>query len=259
MKGVILAGGKGTRLYPATITTNKLLVAVAGIPMIEYPLATLTKMGVTDITIVSGRELESSGSIMHYLGSGKDRGLRFHYEVQDQAGGVAEALSLVKQSVYGHRIAVVLGDNIFEDDFKAYADRSQNQKGCVLFLKQVPDPERFGIAEVVDGHIVSVEEKPKSPKSDLAATGLYLYDASVFDRIEEVINTIGYSQRKELEISDVNNLYVKEGLANYAMIPGFWSDAGKQDSLERVIEYIRLHHEKFRFRSEILERYNNSY
>jgi glucose-1-phosphate thymidylyltransferase len=260
MKGVILAGGTGSRLFPATLVTNKHLLQVAGIPMIEYPLATLTRMGINDITIVSGKGLESSGSIMSYLGSGKDRGLRFHYEVQDRAGGIAEALDLVQQSVRGNKIAVVLGDNIFEEDFSQYSTKFESGNGgSMLFLKQVYDPCRFGVAELSGDKIINIEEKPKAPKSDLAVTGLYLYDETVFDRIKNVVNTVGYSARGELEITDVNNLYVKDGSATFAKLNGFWSDAGKQESLEHTIKYIYSNSKNFAFRDALLAQYKNSY
>lgn len=260
MKGVILAGGTGSRLFPATLTTNKHLVSVAGVPMIEYPIATLVKLGIKDITIVSGRGLENAGSIMHYLGSGVDRGLRFHYEVQDQAGGIAEALNLVKESVKGEKIAVILGDNIFEDDFSQYAKEFENNNGgCMLFLKSVNDPERFGVAQVVDNKVVTIEEKPTFPKSNFAVTGLYFYDETIFDRINEVINTVGYSKRGELEITDVNNLFVKSGVANSAYVEGFWSDAGKHSSLKRVNNHIYSNDSFFSFRNLLLNKHGNSY
>ncbi|MHA1725130.1 MAG: sugar phosphate nucleotidyltransferase [Promethearchaeota archaeon] len=232
MKGIILAGGTGSRLSPLTKVTNKHLLPIYNEPMIFKVIKTLTNSGIRDITIVLGGE--SVGDFIRLLGDGSDFNASFNYVYQQQAGGIAEALYLTRDIVKGHKIAVILGDNIFENSFKKEISEFENndQYECYLFLKQVNDPERFGVAELnPDRTIKSIEEKPKHPKSNYAVTGLYLYDEKIFDIIEKVIKEIGYSERGELEITDVNNYYVRKGKTKAIIFNGFWSDAGTFDTL----------------------------
>jgi glucose-1-phosphate thymidylyltransferase len=189
--------------------------------MIFKVIKTLTKSGIIDITIVLGGE--SVGDFIKLLGDGSDFGANFSYVYQQNAGGIAEALNLTKKIVKGHKIAVILGDNIFEDS---------NKHDCMLFLKEVDDPMRFGVAELFDEvTIKNIEEKPKKPKSNYAVTGLYLYDEKIFDIIQSVINEVGYSSRGELEITEVNNYYVRRGKTKSKILNGFWSDAGTFNTL----------------------------
>lgn len=231
MKGVILAGGTGSRLRPITYVTNKHLLPVYNKPMIYYPLETLSACGLADVLIVSGRE--HAGHFLNLLGSGKDFGLRLSYEVQEEAGGIAQALSLAEDFADGESVVVHLGDNIFErpdqlvKGVKKFAD---NQTGAKIFLKEVSDPERFGVAEVEGGKVIKITEKPKNPKTNLAVTGFYIYDSSVFD----LIRRQKPSARGELEITDVNNGYIQNGHMGYEKIQGEWTDAGTFDSLLRA-------------------------
>ena len=225
MKGVILAGGHGTRLHPLTQITNKHLLPVYNKPMILYPLETLKKTGIDEIMIVCGKE--HAGHFMSFLGSGKDFGVKLSYALQSGAGGIADALSLAEDFAGQGKIAVVLGDNIFEEDFSEDFKKFQNEKGSKVFIKEVPDPHRFGVAEIKDGKILGIEEKPKAPRSNFATVGLYLYDQDVFQKIKNIVP----SARGELEITDVHNMYIKEGLLSYGSVRGFWSDAGTFDSL----------------------------
>ena len=232
MKGIILAGGNGTRLSPLTLITNKHLLPVYDKPMILYPLETLKKGGVSEIMIVCGRE--HAGHFMNFLGSGKEYGVKLSYALQSGAGGIADALGLAEDFAGQDKIAVILGDNIFEDDFSADFKAFENEPGGKVFIKEVPDPQRFGVAEVIGGKIVDIEEKPKAPKSNLATVGLYLYNADVFGKIKKLVP----SGRGELEIADVNYMYVKEGSLSYGMINGFWSDAGTFDSLLKTANWV---------------------
>ncbi|MBU2562541.1 MAG: NTP transferase domain-containing protein [Nanoarchaeota archaeon] len=220
MKGVILAGGKGTRLFPLTAVTNKHLISVGNLPMIEYPLCTLRRLNPESISVVTGGE--HFQDIARYLGEMHPE-INFSYHYQKEAGGIAQALSFVGSFVKPKKIAVVLGDNIFENDFqKAAIEFEKSGLGAMLFLKQVNDPERFGVAEIKKGRIVFIEEKPKRPKSNLAVTGLYFYDSSVFDKIKR----LKPSKRGELEISHVNQMYIDEGRMDFCIVKGYWSDAG---------------------------------
>jgi glucose-1-phosphate thymidylyltransferase len=234
MKGVILAGGLGTRLLPCTKVTNKHCLPVYDKPMIYYPLETLVKAGIEEILIVTGGN--SPGDFLKLLGNGKEFGLKeIHYTYQEGAGGIADALKLAADFADYGRIVVILGDNIFEDDIKEYVEKFEKKEwGAMLFLKEVPDPQRFGVAEIKDGKIINIEEKPKKPKSPYAVTGLYMYDSQVWD----VLKTLKPSSRGELEITDVNNFYVKNGLAEYVILKGFWSDAGTFDSLLRAANFL---------------------
>jgi glucose-1-phosphate thymidylyltransferase len=236
MKGIILAGGHGTRLSPLTLITNKHLLPVYDKPMILYPLETLKRAGIRDIMIVCGKE--HAGHFMNFFGSGKDYGVKLSYALQHVAGGIADALGLAEDFAGEDKVAVILGDNIFEDDFSADFKAFQNEKGLRVFIKEVSDPERFGVAEIVDGKIVGIEEKPKEPKSNLATVGLYLYNSDVFAKIRKLTP----SARGELEIADVNNMYVKEGSLSHSMVKGFWSDTGTFDSLLKTAVWASKQH-----------------
>lgn len=229
MKGVILAGGEGSRLRPLTRVTNKHLLPVFDKPMVYYPLQTLADMGIWEAILISGRE--HAGHFLNLLGSGKEFGLHLAYEVQEEAGGIAQALGLAEDFVGRDRCVVILGDNIFEDNFSSALQAYRQQpSGARIFLKEVPDPERFGVAEIRDGRVVGIEEKPKAPKTAYAVTGLYLYDAEVFD----IIRRLKPSGRGELEITDVNNAYIAAGTMTYDLVRGYWSDAGTFPSLLRA-------------------------
>ena len=230
IRGVILAGGAGTRLYPMTKIFNKSLLPVYDKPMIFYPIKTLKEIGCKEIMIISGRE--HSGQIMNQLGSGVDYGLEFTYRIQEEPGGIAHALSLAKDFCNGHPTAVCLGDNIFEDkiDISDY-----DGTGAYIFLKSVPDPERFGVAEVSGDSVVNIVEKPTNPVSDLCTTGLYVYDSYVWN----IIKQLKPSDRGELEITDVNNWYVKNGLMKFKKLEGFWSDAGTPESLAQATQLVK--------------------
>ncbi len=227
MKGVILAGGTGSRLYPLTKVTNKHLLPVYNKPMIYYPLQTLVDAGLDEIMLVSGKG--HAGHFLELLGSGAEFGVHLlTYEIQEEAGGIAQALGLAEDFADDDDVAVILGDNIFQDSVR---DAVQSfESGAHVFLKEVPDANRFGVAEIAGDHIVSIEEKPAKPKSNYAVTGLYLYDNDVF----EIISTLKPSGRGELEITDVNNEYIRQGEMSYSVLPGFWSDAGTFESLLRA-------------------------
>ncbi|MBI2045152.1 NTP transferase domain-containing protein [Candidatus Pacearchaeota archaeon] len=233
MRGVILAGGKGTRLFPLTAVINKHLAPVGSLPMIEYPLHTLTKMGIKEISVVTGGEHFSD--IARYLGQlHPDINFSFHY--QPEAGGIAQALALVKHVVGNEMIVVILGDNIFEDDFLQAAKNFENSSfGAMFFLKRVLNPGRFGVAEIDGVKIIGIEEKPKQPKTDLAVTGIYFFDSTVFDKISK----LKPSWRGEYEITDANNEYIAEGKAGYYLVNGFWSDAGTMDSRKSCEEFVK--------------------
>lgn len=242
MKGVILAGGTGSRLYPLTKVINKHLLPVYNKPMIYYPIETLIKAGITEIVIVSGKE--HAGNFMNLLGSGKEFGVRFYYVLQDEAGGIAEALGLAEGVVNKEDMLVILGDNIILDDISKQVLTFKS--GSKIFLKEVSNPSRFGVP-VFDNSgekLLRIEEKPKEPKSKYAVTGLYIYDASVFDKIK----TLKPSARKELEITDVNNLYLSEGKLSFVFLKEPWLDAGTFDSLYESSQLIK----------EKLDRANNN-
>lgn len=235
MKGVILAGGNGVRMMPCTKVTNKHLLPVYNKPMIYYPLQTLARAGIKEILIVSGRG--HAGHFVNLLGSGKEFGVRLGYEVQEEAGGIAQALALAEDFSDNQPIVVILGDNIFEDDITAYIKEFEKQKGARIFLKEVglKAAKRFGIAVIEDNKVVFVEEKPLQPKSNLAMTGLYVFDASIFT----VIKTLTPSGRGELEITDAIDTYVKHGVCSYTILKGYWSDAGTFESLSRASNLVR--------------------
>lgn len=233
MKGILLAGGNGRRLGQLTVVTNKHLLPVYDKPMIFYPLQTLIDAGLREILIVSGKD--HAGGFLKLLGSGKDFGCKFLYEVQEEAGGIAQALGLAEKFVGNDNVAVILGDNIFEDNFASEVQTFQDKKGAHIFLKDVRDANRFGVAEVKDDKILGIEEKPKRPKSNYAVTGFYLYDSEVF----EVIKTLQPSGRGELEITDVNNYYIKKGLMKANFVKNEWTDAGTFESLYRANRVAR--------------------
>jgi glucose-1-phosphate thymidylyltransferase len=229
MKGVLLAGGKGTRLFDCTKVVNKHLVRVYDRPMIEAPIASLKSAGIQDVMVITG--VEHGNTVFEYLGSGERYGMRFVYGLQDKAGGIAEALALAESFVGGENCFVLLGDNIFDYDFSSAVNMFTG--GAKVFLKQVKDPHRFGIAEIDMGKIISIEEKPAHPKTNLAVTGAYIFDSTVFDKIRKCV----YSGRGELEITDVNNQYIQEGKMTYEPIDGFWSDAGTIESIHICEQY----------------------
>ncbi len=234
MKGVILAGGTGSRLLPLTKVTNKHLLPVGRVPMIYHPVAKLTEAGIEEILIVTG--VDHMGSVVNLLGSGRDFGCRFTYKVQDEAGGIAQALGLAEAFSGQSGLCVILGDNIFEDSLMRVLDAFDRQKaGARVLLKRVGDPGRYGVAEVSGGRIVGLEEKPRTPKSDLAVTGIYFYDSQVFD----LIRGLKPSARGELEITDVNNGYLCAGTLQYDVMEGWWTDAGTFESLALASELLQ--------------------
>ncbi len=234
MKGIVLAGGTGSRLRPLTLVSNKHLLPVGRVPMIFHPIQRLTQAGITEILIVTGTE--HMGAIVGTLGSGKDFGCQFTYRVQDEAGGIAQALGLAKQFSRDDSMCVILGDNVFQDSIAdAVKEFSKTSVGARLFLKEVPDPGRFGVATVKDGKIVKVVEKPTHPESSLAVTGIYLYDKNVFD----IIPTLKASGRGELEITDVNNAYIARGQMTFSTLAGWWTDAGTHESLDLANRLVR--------------------
>ncbi len=230
MKGVILAGGLGKRLYPLTKITNKHLLPVFCKPMVYYPLETLLEAGIHDILIVTGGS--NAGDFLRLLGDGAEFGnCHLNYTYQQGEGGIAQALSLAAHFVGKDKVIVILGDNIIEKSIAPYVEKFQKQPaGARVLLKEVEDPERFGVAEIRGQRIVSIEEKPKYPKSNYVVTGIYLYDSTVFD----VVKTLKPSARGELEITEVNNFYASKGLMEYDVLDGWWSDAGTFDSLLRA-------------------------
>jgi len=227
VKGIILAGGTGTRLHPLTKITSKQLLPVYNKPMIYYPLNTLLKAGIRDILIIVAPE--RSGDFLNLLGSGKEFGARFAYEVQDQPKGIAQAFVLGKDFIRGDSCTLILGDNIYTDDFSQVI--RDHKEGAKIFVKKVHDPERFGVVELDDQKkVVSIEEKPLQPKSHFAQTGLYVYDSTVVDHAER----LEPSNRLEYEITDLNNLYLKEGKLSAEIVQGEWIDAGTFESLHRA-------------------------
>jgi glucose-1-phosphate thymidylyltransferase len=226
MKGVILAGGTGSRLYPLTKVTNKHLLPVGREPMIFHPVRKLVAAGLEELLVVTG--VDHMGDVVNLLGSGREFGCRFTYKVQDQAGGIAQALALAENFAAGEPVCVVLGDNVFQDPLGPFVSAFERQRrGARILLKRVKDPQRFGVAEVEGDRITTVVEKPRTPRSDLAVTGVYAYDARVYD----VIRTLTPSARGELEITDVNVAYLRLGELRFDVMRGWWTDAGTFDSL----------------------------
>ena len=235
IKGIILAGGTGSRLFPLTRVTNKHLLPVGRKPMIMHCVDKLIEASITEIMVITGPE--HMGAIVTLLGSGKDFGCRFTYRVQDEAGGIAQALGLCEGFVGKDHCCVILGDNIFTAPLTPYAERFKTvETGAMLLLKPVHDPGRYGVAELSADKktVVGIEEKPKNPRTDLAVTGMYFYDTSVFT----VVKTLRPSGRGELEITDVNNYYVKQGSLLWAELPGDWTDAGTFSSLLKANEIM---------------------
>jgi len=234
MKGVVLAGGTGSRLLPLTKVTNKHLLPVGRKPMIYYPLESLRDAGLEEILVVTG--VDHMGDVVSLLGSGREFGVRMTYKVQDEAGGIAQALSLAENFAGGAPLAVVLGDNIFQDGLKEHVEAfTRQRRGARVLLKEVSDPQRFGVAEVSGDRIVSIEEKPARPRSSFAVTGIYFYDDQVFN----FIRALKPSKRGELEITDVNNAYLAAGQLGYGFLRGWWSDAGTFESLAHVQDLVR--------------------
>ena len=234
MKGVILAGGLGTRMQPCTLVTNKHLLPVFNKPMVHYPIEAMVKMGITEIMVVTGGHF--AGDFLKLLKNGKDFGLKnLDYAYQEGEGGIADALSLAEDYAGGDSICVILGDNIFEYSLKPAADKFRAQgKGARVLLKEVHDAERFGVAEISGNKITNIIEKPKNPPSKLAVTGAYFFDNQVFS----FIKNIQPSARGELEITDVNNLYARSGQLEFDVVEGWWTDAGTFPSLLRASNFV---------------------
>jgi len=234
MKGVILAGGIGSRLFPLTRVTNKHLLPVYDRPMIFFPIQTLVNAGIRDILVVTGGQ--EAGEFLRLLGNGKDFGLQhINYTYQQGEGGIADALRLAEYFAAGDKICVVLGDNIIESNIlAACAQFRQQERGAHILLKEVTDPQRFGVPVFESGRIVRIEEKPREPKSSFAVVGIYMYDATVFDRIR----TLQPSGRGEFEITDVNNQYLADGTLTYSILEGWWTDDGTFDSLLRATNLV---------------------
>jgi glucose-1-phosphate thymidylyltransferase len=234
MKGIILAGGTGSRLYPLTKVTNKHLLPVGKYPMIFHAVAKLKQADIQDILVVTGKE--HMGDVVSLLGSGRDLGTSFTFKVQDEAGGIAQALGLAEQFVNGDQMVVILGDNVFEDSIELFVSNfKKQQKGAKILIQEVPDPQRYGVPELVGDKIVSIEEKPAHPKSNYAVTGIYMYDSSVFD----IIKTLKPSGRGELEITDVNNAYIARNELTFDILRGWWTDAGTHASLAKANELAK--------------------
>jgi glucose-1-phosphate thymidylyltransferase len=241
MKGVILAGGSGSRLYPLTRITNKHLLPLYNKPMIFYPIETLVRAGITDLMIVTGGS--NAGDFLRLLGNGRDFDLKhINYAYQDRAGGIAEALGLTEHFVAGDRCVLVLGDNILEEDISPFVQNFERQSGGArILLKEIPERKHLvhlGVPVLEEQRVVRIEEKPEEPQSPYAVTGVYMYDASVF----EIVQTLKPSDRGELEITDVNNEYIRRGQMEYDVLTGFWGDAGESiDHYHAVASYIAAH------------------
>lgn len=234
MKGVILAGGKGTRLYPLTKVTNKHLLPVGGEPMIFNPIKQLICAGITEILVVTSTE--HMGDIVNLLGSGSEFDVDFTYKVQEEAGGIAHALRLAEGFASGEKIVVILGDNVAVRSIRPYVENFKKQEtGARVLLKEVSEPSRFGIAALDERKIIEIDEKPRAPKSHYAVIGYYMYDAKVFD----FIRSQKASRRGELEITDVNNEYIKRSQMEYDILDGEWTDAGTLESLHLANELLR--------------------
>ena len=231
MKGIILAGGTGSRLFPLTKVTNKHLLPVGEYPMIYHAVYKLKEADIQDILIVTGKE--HMGDVVNLLGSGQDFGVSFTYKVQDEAGGIAQALGLAEQFVGNDLMTIILGDNIFEDNISSFVENFKSQgHGAKILLKEVQDPQRFGVAEVANTKVISIEEKPNQPKSSYAVTGIYMFDADVFS----IIRDLKPSHRGELEITDVNNAYINLNKLTFDLLNGWWTDAGTHASLAKANE-----------------------
>jgi glucose-1-phosphate thymidylyltransferase len=240
MKGIVLAGGTGSRLFPLTKITNKHLLPIFDKPMIYYPIQTLVEAGIQDLLIVTGGR--NSGDFLRLLANGKEFGLKhINYTYQEGEGGIAEALALAEHFSDGDKICVILGDNIIQGSIAgAVAEFKKQDRGAKILLKEVQDAERFGVAEIAGSKIIGIEEKPAKPKSHYAVTGIYMYDESVFDKTR----TLKPSSRGELEITDVNNAYIREGTMTFNYLDGWWTDAGTFDSLLRAANLVHETHDK---------------
>lgn len=228
-RGVVLAGGSGSRLHPLTKTTNKHLLPVGDVPMVYHPVRRLVEAGIHDVLVVTG--VHHVGAIVNQLGSGEEFGCRFTYRVQERAGGIAEALGLAEDFARGGPIAVVLGDNVFDAPLRPHLeDWERSGKRAMILLKEVPDPERFGVARFESGEIVEVVEKPAQPPSPHAVTGIYFYESDVFG----IVGGLHPSARGELEISEVNTAYIRAGAMHVGQLPGWWTDAGTHESYRRA-------------------------
>ncbi len=233
MKGIVLAGGTGSRLFPLTKVTNKHLLPVGRVPMIFHPIAKLIEGGIEEILVVTGTE--HMGDVVSLLGSGREIGCKITYKVQDEAGGIAQALSLAENFCHGDPCCVILGDNIFQDSLAGEVQAYDKQDGGArILLKEVQDPHRFGVAEVDGDRVVFIEEKPENPRSNLAVSGIYFFDFEVFD----IIRTLRPSDRGELEISDVNNEYIRLGKLSHGSLDGWWTDAGTFESLTQAQDLV---------------------
>jgi glucose-1-phosphate thymidylyltransferase len=234
MKGIVLAGGTGSRLFPLTKITNKHLLPIYDQPMIYYPIQAMVEAGIQDIMVVTGGR--HSGGFLELLANGKQFGLKhINYTYQEGEGGIAHALALAEHFADGQKICVILGDNIIEGSIRDAAEKFRRQpKGAHILLKEVSDAERFGVAEITNGNMVGIEEKPQRPKSNYAVTGIYMYDASVFQKIKTLVP----SSRGELEITDVNNAYIHEGAMTFSFLEGWWTDAGTFESLLRAANLV---------------------
>ncbi len=234
MKGIVLAGGTGSRLFPLTKITNKHLLPIFDKPMIYYPIQTLVDAGIEDLLIVTGGR--NSGDFLRLLANGKEFGLKhINYTYQEGEGGIAEALALAEHFAEKSKICVILGDNIIEGSIRqAVDDFKQQERGAKILLKEVHDAERFGVAEIEGDRITGIEEKPVRPKSNYAVTGIYMFDQTVFDKTR----TLKPSARGELEITDVNNAYIQEGTMTFNYLEGWWTDAGTFESLMRAANLV---------------------
>jgi glucose-1-phosphate thymidylyltransferase len=234
MKGVVLAGGLGTRLHPLTKVTNKHLLPIYNKPMIYYPIELMVEAGIRDILIVTGGK--NAGDFLRLLGNGKQFGLNhINYTYQEGEGGIAAALSLAEFFADKNPICVILGDNIVQGSISRYVENFSSQKsGARILLKEVPDPQRFGVPEIRGNQIIRIDEKPGKPASQYAVTGIYMYDADVF----EIVKTLKPSKRGELEITDVNNCYINSGKMQYDILDGWWTDAGTFESLLRASNLV---------------------
>ena len=234
MKGIVLAGGTGSRLFPLTKITNKHLLPIFDKPMVYYPIQTLVEAGIKDILLVTGGR--NSGDFLRLLANGKEFGLKhLNYTYQEGEGGIADALALAEHFADGEKVCVILGDNIIEGSIaQAVRDFEQQERGARILLKEVPDAGRFGVAELNGASIASIEEKPTHPKSPYAVIGIYLYDGTVFDKVKNLVP----SKRGELEITDVNNAYIREGTMTFSFLDGWWTDAGTFESLLRAANMV---------------------
>ncbi|UKS24979.1 NTP transferase domain-containing protein [Paenibacillus sp. HWE-109] len=234
MKGIILAGGTGSRLFPLTKVTNKHLLPVGKYPMIFHSVGKLKQADINDILIVTGKE--HMGDVVNLLGSGREMGVTFTYKVQDEAGGIAQALDLAEHFVGNDQMVVILGDNVFEESIVLFVNNFRVQRnGAKILIQEVQDPQRYGVPELQGDKIISIEEKPKQPKSSYAVTGIYMYDSSVF----KIVKTLKPSGRGELEITDVNNAYIEKNELTYDILQGWWTDAGTHASLSKANELAK--------------------